>query len=175
MFTKAFGQMLATAAQGNPAVIARPILWNAGLVERHSVAANAVFATIQLALALGIAWRPAVKLALAASVGWALGVWWLGEGLGGVLTGQASPVTGAPGAVILYALLAVLLWPADPSAGAPFVAAGAVGARAARVLWSVLWASLAYFCLQPGHPGAAGTAAHADQHGHRGARVAGSG
>jgi hypothetical protein len=29
-----------------------------------------------------------------------------------VLTGVASPVTGAPGAALLYALAAVLLWPA---------------------------------------------------------------
>ena len=48
-------------------------------------------------------------LALAASIAWALAVWWLGEGLGGVLTGAASPVTGAPGAALLYALAAVLL------------------------------------------------------------------
>jgi hypothetical protein len=46
-------------------------------------------------------------------IAWSLGVWWFGEGLGMVLTGDTSPVNGAPGAVILYALLAVLLWPAD--------------------------------------------------------------
>ena len=52
-----------------------------------------------------------MRAALAASVAWALAVWWFGEGLGGVLSGMASPLTGAPGAVILYALLAVLAWP----------------------------------------------------------------
>jgi hypothetical protein len=39
-------------------------------------------------------------------------VWWLGEGLGGIFTGLASPLTGGPGAAVLYALLAVLIWPA---------------------------------------------------------------
>ena len=68
---------------GNPALVASPILWNAHLVGQHPVPLNAVFATIQLLLALGIAWRPTVRLALGASVGWALGVWWFGEGLGG--------------------------------------------------------------------------------------------
>ncbi len=58
---------------------------------------NAAFAAIQLLLALGIAWRPTVKLALGASVLWALGVWWLGEGLGEVLNSAASPVSGALG------------------------------------------------------------------------------
>ena len=39
----------------------------------------------------GIAWRPTLRLALGASIMWALGVWWLGEGLGGVLSGAAGP------------------------------------------------------------------------------------
>lgn len=152
MFTKAFGQMLAATAPGNPYAVASPISWNARLIEHHGVALNTAFATVQLLLALGIAWRPTVRPALAASVAWAVGVWWLGEGMGGILTGNASPVTGAPGAVILYALLAVLLWPGDRGGvSAPFAAARAVGARAARALWLVLWASLAYFALLPGN------------------------
>ena len=150
MFTKAFGQMIGSTSSGNPGVVARPISWNANLVEHHLVLVNAIFATIQLLIGLGIAWRPTVRLALAASIVWSLGVWWFGEGLGGVLSGAASPVNGAPGAVILYALLAVLLWPGDrPGVTAPFVAARAVGATVARVLWLVLWGSLAYFALTP--------------------------
>ena len=150
MFTKAFGQMLAGTAAGNPVVIASPINWDARLVEQHGVALNAIFATIQLLLGLGIACRPTVRVALGTSIAWALGVWWFGEGLGGVLNGTASPLNGAPGAVIIYALLAVLLWPADRG-GAPalFLAARAVGAQVARALWLVLWLSLAYFALLP--------------------------
>jgi hypothetical protein len=149
MFTKAFGQMLAATAPGNPGVIARPITWDASLIEHHDVALNVIFATIQLLLGLAIAFRPTVKIGLAASVAWALGVWWFGEGLGGVLNGTASPLNGAPGAVILYALLAVLLWPADHQRDAPFIAARAVGTRVARALWLVLWLSLAWFTLLP--------------------------
>jgi hypothetical protein len=150
MYSKAFSQMIAGTASGNPGVIARPITWNATLVEHHSVLVNTIFATIQLLLAFGIAFRPTVRLALAASIAWAIGVWWFGEGLGMVLTGSASPVNGAPGAVIIYGLLAVLLWPADRGGEpAPFTAARAIGARAARVLWIALWLSLAYFALLP--------------------------
>jgi hypothetical protein len=148
MFSRAFGQMLAATAAGNPGVIARPIAWDATLIGHHAVALNAVFATTQLLLGLGMALRPLTRFALAASVAWSLAVWWLGEGFGGVLNGTADPVSGAPGAVILYALLAVLLWPADRAEAAPFTAARAVGARAARVLWLVLWLSLAWFALQ---------------------------
>ena len=149
MYTKAFGQMLAGTAPGNPSVIARPIDWNSTLVEHHLVLINTIFATIQILIGLGIAFRPTVRIALAASIAWAIGVWWFGEGLGGILHGVASPLNGAPGAVILYALLAVLLWPADRAASAPFTAARAVGAPVARGLWLVLWLSLAYFALTP--------------------------
>jgi len=149
MFSRAFGQMLAGTADGNPGFIARPIIWQASLVEQHAVLANTMFATIQLLLGAGIAYRKTVRPALASSIAWAVGVWWFGEGLGGVLNGTASPLNGAPGAVIIYALLAVLLWPADRERAAPFTAARAVGARAARVLWLVLWLSLAYFALTP--------------------------
>jgi len=154
MFSKGFSDMLADTASGNPGVVARPISWDATLVEHHLELANAIFATIQVLLGIGIAWRPTVRVALAASVAWALGVWWFGEGFGMVLTGDVSPVTGAPGAAILYALLAVLLWPSDrgsPASPAPFTAARAVGAPVARALWLVLWLSLAYFALLPGN------------------------
>jgi hypothetical protein len=106
-------------------------------------------------------------------------VWWLGEGLGGVLAGTASPLNGAPGPVLLYALLAVLLWPADrhpadrhpaarapnlgdPNLGdptvraptvrapaAPFTAARAVGRRVAQACWLVVWLGLAALALLP--------------------------
>jgi hypothetical protein len=149
MFSKAFAQMLGSTAAGNPAVIADPINWSARLIDHHVMALNAIFATVQLLLGLGIAWRPTVKIALGASVIWALGVWWFGEGLGLILTGHASPLNGAPGAVIIYALLAVLLWPVTRDRPARFAAGRAVGAHAARALWLVLWASLAFFALTP--------------------------
>jgi hypothetical protein len=149
MYTKAFAQMLGKTADGNPSVIARPIAWDATLVGHHLVLLNTVFATIQLLLGLGIAFRPTVRAALAASIAWSVGVWWFGEGLGGVLSGGADPLTGAPGAVIIYALLAVLLWPADRPGAAPFAAARAVGVHVAKALWVVLWLSQAYFVLTP--------------------------
>lgn len=149
MFSQAFPRMLAGTSSGNPALVASPIIWSATFIDHHLVAVNALFATVQLVLGLGIAWRPTVKLALGASVAWALSVWWLGEGLGGILAGTASPVNGAPGAVILYAILAILLWPADRDPSAPFVAGRAVGQHIARAVWLVLWGSLALFAVLP--------------------------
>jgi hypothetical protein len=144
-FTRSFGlEMLGPTARGNPAVVAHPISWAAQTIEHHPVPANAVFALTQLLIALGIAWRPTLKPALVLSIIWSLGVWWVGEGLGRVLTGDSNPVSGAPGAVLLYVVLAVLLWPTERSGSStpPFIAARAVGERAAKVIWLVLWGFL---------------------------------
>ena len=151
MFTagpKGFGGMLAEAAVGNPHIVAHSIASNANFVDHHAVAANSGFALIQILVGFGIAWRPTVKPALAASVIWSFGVWWFGEGLGGVLHGAASPIVGGPGAVLFYAVLAVVLWPADhPGPTTPFIAAGAIGRRAASVVWVVVWAGMGVLAL----------------------------
>jgi hypothetical protein len=149
MFTKGFGQSLAATASGNPAFIADPINWSARIIEAHPTWTNATFATIQLFLGIGIAWRPTLKVALAGSVAWSLGVWWFGEGLGAVFTGTsgADPLAGAPGAVIIYALLALLLWPVDRPG--PFVAARPFGQRTARLLWLALWGGLSFLAIEP--------------------------
>jgi hypothetical protein len=149
MFGRGFAVMLRAAASGNPAVIAAPIAWSSRLIQQHDALANAAFAAIQLAIALGIAWRPTIRIALGVSIGWSLAVWWLGEGLGGLLSGSGGPVSGAPGAVVVYALLAILLWPPRRDRPAPFVAARAVGASAARLAWLVVWGALAALALLP--------------------------
>jgi hypothetical protein len=72
-----------------------------------------------------------VKLALAASIPWSFGVWFLGEGLSGLANGHASLLTGAPGSVLLYDVLALTAWPRrDPSQEAP--------ARWLPLAWAVL-------------------------------------
>ncbi len=137
MFTRAFVRdAILPVAAGNPAVVARPIIWSAHLMLGHIVIVNAAFATLQLLLALGLFWRPAVKVALAASIAWSLAVWWLGEGLGGLLAASLDPFAGAPGAVLLYVIVALLVWPPTED--------GLVAGRwlAARIGWVVLWASL---------------------------------
>jgi hypothetical protein len=152
MFTKAFRASLAASATGNPGAVAGPMNWTAGLFEHYPVELNALCATIQLLLAVGLAWRPTMRLALGTSIVWSLAVWWLGEGLGGMLSQMSSPVNGAPGAAVLYALLAVLLWPtAGEDAAAAFPAARRIGVRAARATWFVLWAILASTALWPGN------------------------
>ncbi len=148
MFTRAFGsQMLAATAQGNPSAVAHSISWADLVIGHHSVVADAIFAVVQVLIGFGIAWRGTIKPALAFSIVWSCGVWWFGEGLGGLFSGTANPMNGAPGAVLLYAVLAVLLWPADRAVATPFVAARAVGEPVARGVWVVLWGLLGWVAL----------------------------
>ena len=58
----------------------------------------------------------------------------------------ATPLGGGPGAVLFYALLAVLLWPSD-GPNSPFVAARTIGANAARALWAGVWLLLAVLAV----------------------------
>src|SRR5579875_2053729 len=98
MFTRAFpDQVIRPAGAGSPAWVAAPVHWSASLLGGHVIAFNALFATIQLAIAVGLFANATVRLALAASIVWALLVWWLGEGLGGTLAGPQSPLMGLPG------------------------------------------------------------------------------
>jgi hypothetical protein len=150
MFSPGFARMIAVAARGSPSLVVGPGDWAARLIGQHPVATNSAFVAVQLLLAIGIAWRPTVKFALALSVPWSMAIWWLGEGLGGVLAPGANPVTGAPGAVILYALLAIVLWPADRTRGhdrthaAAFPPVDAVGVPTALAAWLALWCGMAW-------------------------------
>lgn len=140
MFGSSFvTQVIQPATAGNPAVIAGPAAWASRLMLHHIAVYNAIFAAIQLVIGAGILQRRTVRLGLAASVVWALSVWWFGESLGGVLTG-ASPLAGVPGGAVLCALIAVLLWPS---------AVPVREATAARILWLLVWGSFSYFLLLP--------------------------
>ena len=155
MFTAKFvHQVIGPAIAGNPAWIAASQTWAAGLMVQHIALCNALFATIQLLIAAAILWPGTSKAGLAASIIWAIAVWWFGEGLGGIFAG-ASPLAGVPGAVVLYALIAVLVWPRDSDQPAVSVATcGPAGRHLPRAAWLVLWGSFAYFLLLPANRGA---------------------
>jgi hypothetical protein len=149
MFSHGFAlEILKPTAEGNPSFVARPVLWSADLVLAHPVFWNTVFALTQLLLGLGLFWRRSVKAALAGTIVWSLIVWWFGEGLGGILTGTTTPLAGAPGAVILYALLALVLWPREGRTGQS-LAETSIFSRFAPWAWVLLWGSEAYFALLP--------------------------
>jgi hypothetical protein len=145
MFTRGangFSGMLSGMASGNPGWIAHTITWNGSLVYHQPIWTDTVFAGTQFLIAFGIIYPRTVKPALTLSIVWSVAVWWFGESLGAVFSGGATPFGGGPGAVLFYAVLAVLLWP-SPGSDRPFVAARTVGERAAKTIWAVIWVLLA--------------------------------
>lgn len=126
-------KVLAPAAGGQPALVAVPVRWSASLVASHHVLADVAFAGVQLAIGLALLVRPLARLALAASAAWATGVWFVGEGLGGVLGGHSSLLAGAPGAAAIYVVLSVLAWPPRPPLVMVAAPPGWLGAWRARL------------------------------------------
>jgi hypothetical protein len=87
--------------------------------------------------------RRTARIALIASIVWALGVWYTGEGLSGLASGHASLLTGAPGSALLYAVLAAAAWP-NGARNAEAPAGWLVWA------WVALWIGAAAYQSLPG-------------------------
>ncbi len=97
--------------QGQPAAIAASLNWIIAVTTDHLVLINLMIALIQIALGILLLSGLWVRATVIASIVWALVVWYGGEGMSMLLTGQASILTGAPGAVLLYPLLGLLIYP----------------------------------------------------------------
>ena len=106
-------EIVAPTGDGQPAFVAVPVHWAARLIAAHPVAWDVPFAAVQLLLGIGLLVPRTARLALAASLPWVVGVWFFGEGLSGLASGDASLLSGAPGAVLLYGVLALVAWPAE--------------------------------------------------------------
>lgn len=107
MFTKQFAnQIIAPVGQGQPAVVHDPIHLVVHLILLQPALFDILVIIIQLGLGALILWRRTRTIGLIASIFWGLGVWYLGEGLGGLASGQTSLLMGAPGAALLYAIIA---------------------------------------------------------------------
>jgi hypothetical protein len=137
MFSADFAhKILMPASMGQPVIVALPMHAVTSLVAAYPVPVNGIFATIQVGLGIALLSRRFARPALAASIVWALSVWFVGEGLGGIVAGSTA-LTGAPGAALLYAVVALLAWPSrDPHADLR-------PPRFAIAAWSALWVSAA--------------------------------
>jgi hypothetical protein len=141
MYTKAFPSVLIGLTAGQPSWIATSVTWAANFAGHNLAVWNTLFALTQVTIGFGILYRPTVRLALAASCAWALVVWWFGEAFGMMFMTMASPLTGAPGAVLLYALIGLIVWPTTRPGGL-------LGVRGSRIAWCSLWLVMAYLWLQ---------------------------
>lgn len=145
MFTDAFARrVLAPAAAGQPGPLAWLVHTGAHLVAAAPLPADALAAAVQLTIGAAMLWPRGARVALGASVAWALGVWIVGEGAGQLLVPGASAFTGAPGAALLYVVLAIAAWPspqADVRLAAP--------RRFLPIAWASLWIGFAVLELLP--------------------------
>jgi hypothetical protein len=143
MFTRAFGtQLIAGTGAGQPTVVRWPVHFSSTVIAGHPFAWNLLFAAIQVLIGVGLLLRRTARTTLIVSVVWALGVWYLGEGLSGLASGHASIINGAPGSALLYAVLAVAAFPGGRLRETP--------ARWLMWAWAALWVGAAVYQVLPG-------------------------
>lgn len=140
MYGKGFIQMLTGMMAGQPGWVSSSVHWGAMAMQSDQVLFNTLAGLTQVAIGFGLLYRPTVRSAVALSCAWALVVWWLGEAFGMLFMNMAVPLTGAPGAVILYPLIGLMVWPN----GRP---AGLLGVRGARTAWAAVWLVMAWLWL----------------------------
>ena len=142
MYTHAFiAEAIEPAAKGQPGFISQPILTFAHFYGHDMTLWNTLSAEIQCAIGLGlILSRRTVRPALFVSYIWAFIVWWFGEGFGTILSGApVSPLMGAPGAVVVYLLIGLLVWPKDENPNGAPVDGGLLGSLGGRIVWTAIW------------------------------------
>lgn len=129
--------------QGQPAPIAAALEAIVQMTAANLIGVNLTIAVVQLALGFLLLGGWFVRPALVVSVVWSLLVWFGGEGLGMLLTGQASALTGAPGAVLVYLVLALAAYPRNGATG------GLLSRQHLRYVLAGFWALTAALQLQP--------------------------
>lgn len=134
-------EVFAPAAKGQPSWVGSPMRAFDDFYGRDLTLWNTLAGEIQVAIGLGlIVSRRSVRPALVVSFAWALVVWWFGEGFGGLVSHTLpAQLMGAPGAVILYALIGLLVWPTDKQQGRSPADMGPLGDRGGQVAWALLW------------------------------------
>jgi spore coat protein A len=146
MYSADWVRELGSMQAGQPQWLASSIAWATGLAGANLAAWNTLFALTQVVIGAGLLYRRTVKTALAGSLAWAVIVWWFGEAFGMLFMNTASPLTGAPGAVVLYALIALMVWPGSRPGGL-------LGDRGARTVWAALWVVMGWLWLLAANSG----------------------
>ena len=105
-------QVIQPTAAASPAWVRHLVNWGGTVWSYHPVQAGASSVWIQIGIGAWLVvasrgrWSRAAGVA---SVGWGLAVWVFGESFGGIFAPGLSWLTGAPGAVLLYAAAGVLI------------------------------------------------------------------
>jgi len=102
---------------GQPGLFEPSLQFIVNQTTLHLTAVNLLIGIVQVCLGLGFLFLPDrwVKELVIVSIVWEFIVWYEGEGMSMLLTGTASILTGAPGAVLLYPLLGFAVYPRKTS------------------------------------------------------------
>ena len=142
---------------GQPGFLEPSLQFFVNQTTLHLIEVNLLISVVQILLGLGFLFLPDrwVKELVIASIVWALIVWYAGEGMSMLLTGTASVLSGAPGAVLLYPLLGLAVYPRKKSAGASKDATrkagddGLLSRGLLRYILAGFWIFAALLQLQP--------------------------
>lgn len=139
--------------EGQPGLFEPSLQFIVNQTTSHLTAVNLLIAIVQILLGLGFLIIPnrRIKPVVILSIIWALIVWYGGEGLSMLFTGQASILTGAPGAVMLYPLLGLAIYPRVQPAGSAkrAEAEGLISRPVLRWILAGFWIFSALLQLQP--------------------------
>ena len=142
---------------GQPGLFEPSLQFIVAQTTTHLFEVNLLISVVQICLGLGFLYLSDrwVKWLVFASIVWAFIVWYGGEGMNMLLTGTASILTGAPGAVLLYPLLGLAViprqQPTTASEGATRKAGddGLLSRRLLRYILAGFWCFAALLQLQP--------------------------
>jgi hypothetical protein len=135
--------IMAPIEQGQPGIIASSLHFIITQTTNHLILVNLVISVVQIVLGILLISGRWVKEAIIGSIVWALIVWYGGEGMSMLLTGTASILTGAPGAVLLYPILGLAVYPRAGSED------GLVSRLQLRWVLAGFWIFAALLQLQP--------------------------
>lgn len=142
MFTTAFvTQVVSPATQGQPGFVVGLMHFGITLFLSHPALFNTLFVLTQLSIGTLILFPKTLKIGLSLSIVWGLLIWVFGEGFGGIFSGQLL-LMGAPGAALIYVLLAMAVYP-KPTKFSPKIA------HWLAFVWLILWVGGGIFQLLP--------------------------
>ncbi len=135
-------QVINPAVQGQPKTVAGFTHLAIRIFLSHPALFNSLIVIVQLGLGVLILMKKTVKLGLILSVFWGIFVWYGGEGAGGIFSAHTLILMGAPGAALIYAILALAVLPDSIEGKHP--------AYWLAFVWAGLWIGGAIYQLLPG-------------------------
>jgi hypothetical protein len=135
---------------GQPGFVEPSLQFIINQTTTHLIAVNLLISVVQILLGLGFIFLSDrwIKELVWASIVWAVVVWYGGEGMSMLLTGQAGALTGAPGAVLLYPLLGLAVYPRKSAADARTSDEGLLSRKVLRWVLAGFWFFAALLQLQ---------------------------